>query len=285
MQLAPRPFALRLVVQVTAILAFGFGLAHAVALMGDDDAPIDLLEDSAPDDWYVRRGNVLIGCADLTALSRWQLWETTIAGIDGPGDRDKSHWKKDPEATPVRVADESDYLKSGKSKGHGSPAGDNCNTQKAMDWCHYYSNSRPQDQPMNAQIWERVEERRRQLSKSGVQVRSVVVGIFKLQPDGESEGGCPLWKLKVTAQGPHQLWIPTHFATSIRCRRGENEWLENYTIPNTPDVAGEDIKDYRCSCRAIEIASNTNLWPAPKRLKGVARVRYDVQQEALELKE
>jgi DNA/RNA endonuclease G (NUC1) len=241
------------------------------------------LEDFAPTaDFVVLHRGQIVGRPDFTGLPTWALEEVAVDDLDGPGDRNKSHWHKDPSTLPERPIGDDDYLHSERSKGHLNAAGCHTATQDAIDATHSYFNCVPQEQAMNAQVWERTEQRKRDLRANGAKVRSTTVRVFQLKAAGKTAGGCPLWSIDIIAQGPHQAWRPTHLATSIRAQRNGHVWLENYLIPNTADVAGDDIKDHRVTCDEIERLTNLNLWPAPPQLKGKARERWLQQQEELE---
>ena len=249
----------------------------------DTKAPdIDDMIADAPDCAFVVRGRVLLGTADFTGLARWTVADTDAACVDGPGDRNKSSWHSDPSALAERPIGNADYLHSEYAKGHTSPAADHTETQDATNAAHTLLIAKPQNQEMNAQIWERVEDRRRKLARAGINVRSTTLSIFKMQDNGKTKHGCPRWELDARAVGSNQLWIPTHFATSIRCRDGERTWLENYLIPNNADVAGMDFHSFRVTCDELEFLSNLDLWPCPPHLKGAKRDAWLAEQAARE---
>jgi DNA/RNA endonuclease G (NUC1) len=249
----------------------------------------DALSDCAPTaDFIALHPGVLVGRPDFTGLAPWALEEVTARDVGGPGDRNRSHWHRDDSALDERPIGQVDYLNSGMSRGHLNAAANHTRTQAAVDATHSYANCIPQEQSVNAGAWERTEARKRELAKQGAKVRSVTVPIFKLQPAVVADAGCPLWSLKVSAQGPHQVWRPTHLATSIRAELDGRVTLENYLIANSADAqvriirAGDDIEAHRVTCDEIERLTNLNLWPAPPRLKGRARERWLQQQEERE---
>ncbi|MEJ1619784.1 DNA/RNA non-specific endonuclease, partial [Escherichia coli] len=63
------------------------------------------------------------------------------------------------------TAHNEDYLKSGWSRGHMAPAGDNKSSEQAMAETFYLSNIVPQNYENNAGFWNRLEMYCRELTE------------------------------------------------------------------------------------------------------------------------
>ncbi|XP_078703428.1 putative sodium-coupled neutral amino acid transporter 11 isoform X3 [Branchiostoma floridae x Branchiostoma belcheri] len=77
--------------------------------------------------------------------------------LQGPANRKHSKFRPDPSVYPMFTAHNEDYWKSGWSRGHMAPAGDNKFSQEAMNDTFLLSNIVPQNLDNNAGFWNRFE--------------------------------------------------------------------------------------------------------------------------------
>ena len=90
-------------------------------------------------------------------IPNWVAYELTKEETQGTASRKKQHFQADPNLD--RCAENSDYSRSGYSRGHLAPAGDMKWDSCAMTNCFYLTNICPQDKDMNAGCWQTLEEK------------------------------------------------------------------------------------------------------------------------------
>src|SRR5262245_58995354 len=120
---------------------------------GPDPEDAELSDFAPTSDFVVLYPGQIVAVPDFTGLPPWTLEEPSPRDMDGPGDRDKSNWHREPGTLPERPIGDADYLRSGNSKGHLNSAASHTSTQAAVDATHSYWNCVPQNQQMNAQVW------------------------------------------------------------------------------------------------------------------------------------
>ena len=97
---------------------------------------------------------------DVWGVPNWVAWELTNDETRAPYRKRNDDFEPDPDVTGTRVTTH-DYTKSGYTRGHMAPSGDMRWSQEAMDHSYYTSNICPQNQGLNAGLWEEVESRSR----------------------------------------------------------------------------------------------------------------------------
>ena len=94
-------------------------------------------------------------------IPRWVKYELISSETDGPYSRNGLDFCQDTAAN-VPQADDSDYKKSGWSKGHMAPAADFKWSRQAIIETFYYTNCCPQNQSLNAGQWSTLEKKVRE---------------------------------------------------------------------------------------------------------------------------
>lgn len=99
---------------------------------------------------------------DELLSAKWVAWELTSEEAEGQYPRDKKFYA-DPDWQGLQ-ADNSDYHRSGWSRGHLAPAGDMKWSEQAMRESCYLTNICPQDASLNDGSWRKLEELCRRLT-------------------------------------------------------------------------------------------------------------------------
>lgn len=258
-----------------AIFAVAFLMSRTVNGADFTHGPRLSLNMLAPDAHYWRLGSFIVGVPDFTGTPRWALQELRIENLHGPGDRAQSRWRADVRSLGERTIGDSDYKSNplgldlvahpqGVARGHLVCAADQSQTQEATDDTHHMSNCVPQDQAFNAQSWERLEERGRDLimlaAKMNVKARvfEVTLPLFLLEkPDDLTTHA---WVGTFNAIGRNCVWYPSHIAKSYLVIWADRTWIETYVMANSATVAGDDIREHLTTVDAVEFASNLDLW-------------------------
>jgi len=263
---------------LAAVLFFAWAVEQFHKVRGDE--PLDRpLSAYAPDANYIERDGFLAGRPNHTGLSPWVLED--LDELDGPGDRNKSHWHVGADALPERHARDVDYLNSGQSRGHLRSAGDAKRSQARMDATHDLLNIVPQAQEFNAGSWFQLEEHARALRRKGARVKCITLPCWIPQVRTDHRG-VKSARLIVQTIGPDELWVPTHLAKSLLIETDEGRRVETYLAPNSDNVADRDIESFRITTNEVERITITDLWPAPPDLKPAARAKWLREQDELE---
>lgn len=96
--------------------------------------------------------------------ARWVAYELADWECNGPASREGKSFKRDPRAH-VPQADDSDYRRSGWTRGHLAPAADFRWSEQALTETFQFTNCSPQDEYMNNYSWEELESRARYWAK------------------------------------------------------------------------------------------------------------------------
>lgn len=97
-------------------------------------------------------------------LPNWVAWVLTPERINGSISR-SDNFQPDPDIRKGQTAEDSDYRRSGYSRGHMCPAADNKHSKQAMEESFYFSNICPQLQSLNGGDWNELEEKCRKWAK------------------------------------------------------------------------------------------------------------------------
>ncbi|KAL3832601.1 hypothetical protein ACJMK2_024233 [Sinanodonta woodiana] len=103
----------------------------------------------------------------------WVAEHITAETLKGYASRKYEKFLPDPRIPQMFSAQNSDYQKSGWSRGHMSPAGNHKHSQEAMKDSFFLSNIVPQNFENNAGFWNRLEMYCRDLTKDFQSVRII----------------------------------------------------------------------------------------------------------------
>ncbi len=140
-----------------------------------------------------------------TRCPNWVAWHLTAAHTDGPCKRQNNFTEE--ESVPLPRATPDDYRKSGWSRGHLCPAGDNKWDTTAMRESFSLVNVCPQDAALNSGLWNRIEMDCRTWAKRFGSVYVVC--------------GPVLMKRKHETIGRNKVVVPEAFFKVVLCMEGK----------------------------------------------------------------
>ena len=158
-----------------------------------------------------------------TKCPNWVAWHLTAAHTEGPIGR-LSNFHED-EDVPMPRATLADYRKSGWSRGHMCPVGDNKWDEQAMYESFALTNVCPQDASLNSGLWNRIEMDCRRWAKKYGGIYIVCGPVF-LNKEHETIG-------------ENQVVVPEAFFKVILCLQGKPKAI-GYIVRNN---AGKKKKD------------------------------------------
>lgn len=120
-----------------------------------------------------------------TKCPNWVAWHLTAEHADGDIARDRSFYE-DYDVPAPRATNE-DYKRSGWSRGHMCPAGDNKWDEKAMKESNLLTNICPQNQQLNSGVWNVIERDCRKWAKKYGEIY-IVCGPVMLEREHETIG-------------------------------------------------------------------------------------------------
>ena len=120
----------------------------------------------------------------------------------------------------VKQADNTDYLRTGWSRGHMAPAADFKWSVSAYEGTFVYTNCCPQDQSLNNGSWNVLENKVRSLAKEYNEILVVTGPII-----GDNING---------SIGPNQVTIPDQFFKALLIEKGSEVCCVGFIMNNTP---------------------------------------------------
>lgn len=154
----------------------------------------------------------------------WVAWHLTAEHTDGPIGR-LSNFHED-EDVPVPRATLEDYRKSGWSRGHMCPAGDNKWDEQAMYESFALTNVCPQNASLNSGLWNSIEMDCRKWAKKYGDVYIVCGPVF-LNKEHETIG-------------ENRVVVPEAFFKVILCLQGKPKAI-GYIVRNTEGKKKKDL--------------------------------------------
>lgn len=150
----------------------------------DKDIQVDLTY-TEPYTSVLQRESYITSYNSETKCPNWVAWHLTAEHADGEIAREKSFYE-DLDVPAPRATNE-DYRRSGWSRGHMCPAGDNKWDEKAMQESNLLTNICPQNQELNSGVWNVIERDCRKWAKKYGDVY-IVCGPILFNKDHETIG-------------------------------------------------------------------------------------------------
>ncbi|CAH2281978.1 nuclease EXOG, mitochondrial [Pelobates cultripes] len=198
---------------------------------------------------------------------RWVIEHLSKEKMLGKADRKHCKFKPDPNIPQIFNASNEDYLKSGWSRGHMAPAGDNKFSTEAMAQTFYLSNIVPQNYENNAGFWNRLEMYCRDLTNrfDDVWIVSGPLVLPQMNEDG---------KKRVTYQviGMNDVSVPSHLYKVILAKRkspAETLAVGAFVIPNVPIGFDHQLPEYQVRLQELEKMSGLAFFPEVKSAEGL----------------
>lgn len=194
---------------------------------------------------------------------RWVQEHLSARRLLGEADRKHCKFKPDPSVPELFSARNEDYLRSGWSRGHMAPAGDNKISEQAMAETFYLSNIVPQNYENNAGFWNRLEIYCRELTQRFGDVW-VVSGPLLLPQTQENGSRTVRYQLI----GKDDVAVPTHLYKVILAQKDSSSdslALGAFVVPNAPIGFDRPLKEFQMSLSALERMSGLSFFPAIER--------------------
>ena len=167
-------------------------------------------------------------------IPNWVAWELTPKEVDGTGERPKRSFEPDPDISG-KSCTHKDYSNSGYSRGHMAPAADMKWSMDAMNESFYLSNVCPQKPELNTSIWNRLEEKTRNLARKGYTIY-VCCG--------------PIVEAKHATIGENKVAVPSFFF-KVLCMKKNGKWAAiGFIFPNEGCKGG--MFDYALTVDEVE---------------------------------
>lgn len=197
---------------------------------------------------------------------RWVAEHISTEKLYGNADRKRCKFKPDPNIPVLFTARNEDYLGSGWSRGHMTPAGDNKYSEQAMAETFYLSNIVPQNFENNSGFWNRLEMYCRDLTKrfQDVWIISGPLVLPAVGADGKKT-------ISYEVIGKDDVAVPTHlFKVVLAQRKGfpsETLALGAFVVPNRPIGFNHPLTEFQVSLTDLERMSGLTFFPKVDRTR------------------
>ncbi|MBP5505752.1 MAG: DNA/RNA non-specific endonuclease [Bacteroidales bacterium] len=208
-----------------------------------------------PDQLISRKGYTLSYNCE-TKLPNWVFWHLSAEHATGDVARPIAAYHVDSKVPKPRATG-ADYRRSGYSRGHMCPAGDNKWDKKAMYESFAYSNICPQKSQCNSGVWNAIETMCREWAKEYGDVYIVSGPIVKKFPD---------------MLGKNQVAVPEAFFKVVVCLNGRKKGI-GFICDNTD--LHQTMRQCVVTIEEIEDITGINFFPNFNE-----RDRMDVEMKA-----
>ncbi|XP_006003439.1 nuclease EXOG, mitochondrial isoform X1 [Latimeria chalumnae] len=204
--------------------------------------------------------NHMLSYDQAKRVPRWVMEHLSKDKILGAANRKHCKFKPDPSIPVLFTATNRDYLGSGWSRGHMSPAGDNKFSMQAMAETFYLSNIVPQNYENNAGFWNRLEMYCRELTTRFEDIW-VATGPLTLPREG-TDG-----KKRVSYQviGNDDVAVPTHLYKVILAKKSRTSseplTLGAFVVPNEPIGFDHQLPEFQVKIQDLEKMSGLVFFP------------------------
>lgn len=211
--------------------------------------------------------NHILSYDQTRRIPRWVAEHLSDQRLLGKAERKHCKFKPDPNIPEVFTARNEDYLRSGWSRGHMAPAGDNKISEQAMAETFYLSNIVPQNYENNAGFWNRLEMFCRDLTQKFGDVW-IVSGPLHL-PQVDENG-----KKTVSYQliGEDDVAVPTHLYKVVLVQKESSEdllALGAFVVPNVPIGFDRHLTEFQVSLSDLERMSGLTFFPKMEKAKAL----------------
>jgi len=195
-----------------------------------------------------------------TRCPNWVAWHLTAEHADGSLKRHNSF--REDEDVPRPRATLDDYKRSGWSRGHMCPAGDNKWDEQAMEESFLLTNVCPQDERLNSGVWNRIEMDCRQWAKKYGEV-FIVCGPVLLNREHETIG-------------KNRVVVPEAFFKVVLCMKDKPKAI-GFVIRNNEGKKKRDM--FVNSVDEVERITGYDFFPAlPDEVENVIEAKADIKE-------
>ena len=195
-----------------------------------------------------------------TRCPNWVAWHLTAEHADGSLKRHNSF--REDEDVPRPRATLDDYKRSGWSRGHMCPAGDNKWDEQAMEESFLLTNVCPQDERLNSGVWNRIEMDCRQWARKYGEV-FIVCGPVLLKREHETIG-------------KNRVVVPEAFFKVVLCMKDKPKAI-GFVIRNNEGKKKRDM--FVNSVDEVERITGYDFFPAlPDEVENVIEAKADIKE-------
>lgn len=209
---------------------------------------------------YVFHKNHVVCYDRQRRIPLWVAEHVTKENLKGCANRKHSKFLPDPSVPIMFSAQNDDYHKSGWSRGHMAPAGDNKYDQEAMSATFYLSNILPQNVDNNNGFWNRLEMYCRDLAAKFDHVWIVSGPLFLPETNAHSSGKK---FVRYEVIGKNEVAVPTHlFKVVVAEKEGTGKPLLGvFVVPNVPIPSHHQLHEFKVDLEFVESHSGLQLLP------------------------
>ena len=218
-----------------------------VAVKDNNTAKINGLEVPAYDknDEVIRRTAYTVSYNHETKIPKWVAWHLTADHVDGSLKRKDFDFTDDMSVVDPKGY-KSDYYRSGYTRGHMCPAGDNKWSAKAMQECFLMTNMCPQTAGLNSGMWNSLEKSCRTWAQRYGDVYIVC--------------GPVLLKGSHHTIGRNKVVVPEAFFKVILCMKGKPKAI-GYVVRNESQK-GKKKNEFVNSVDEVERITGIDFFPS-----------------------
>lgn len=174
----------------------------------------------------------------------------------GSAARQNSNFRSDPNMGHFSAFN-SDYQKSGWSRGHMTPAANNKCDQKSMDDSFYLSNIVPQDFENNGGFWNRLEIFCKNLVERYDDVYVYSGPLYLPYTDEDTKKKY----VKYEVIGGNNVAVPTHLFKIVVAVKNNAVDLGAFIVPNKKITYENKLTDFQVEVAEIEKAAGVTMLP------------------------
>ena len=196
-----------------------------------------------------------------TKLPNWVAWHLTANHVDGTAKRPNNAWHEDMDVPSPR-ATRGDYKKSGWTRGHMCPAGDNKWDADAMYDTFLYTNCCPQHNNLNTGPWNQIEISCRRWAEKYGEVYIVCGPIF--------------FRQQHATIGANKVVVPEAFFEVIVCPNSKAPKGIGFICRNNGEKGNKSL--YVNSIRQVERVTGMTFFPnLPKKLSDAVKSKASLE--------
>jgi len=192
----------------------------------------------------------------------WVAEHVTKENLQGSANRKHSKFLPDPAVPIIFSAQNNDYHKSGWSRGHMAPAGDNKYDQEAMSATFLLSNILPQNIDNNNGFWNRLEMYCRELvgKFDHVWIISGPLFLSKTNPQSGKK------EVRYEVIGNSEVAVPTHLFKIVVAEKGASKPLLGvFVVPNAAIPSERQLHEFKVDLNFVESHSGLQFLPLLQR--------------------
>jgi len=195
----------------------------------------------------------------------WVAEHLTKDSLKGSAHRKHSKFLPDPSIPVLFSAQNEDYHRSGFSRGHMAPAGDNKYDQEAMSATFYLSNILPQNIDNNSGFWNRLEMYCRDLVANFDHVWVISGPLFLSETNPHSDKKY----VRYEVIGKNEVAVPTHlFKIVVAEKEGTGRpMLGVFVVPNTAVLSERQLHEFKVDLKFVESHSGLQFLPLLEKSK------------------